>query len=240
VQHCYIRLGQLDGGRLDECLRETFQAARSPRRSKLSGRLRRELPTTLAAMEFQVVGRRDASVTAHWAGDSRCYVLTPKEGLRQLSRDDSDVHDALETLIADQPMTNLISASSDFRINTRSETVQLPCVLVCATDGFYNYVSTPAHFELVLLDAISTGDPLRMGERLKQLVRGYTQDDASLAMILLGFKSPSSEFRSRWRGLEMHHQVRTDTTREDFVRDREASWLRYRDEYSYYLREEIQ
>ena len=245
------RLGEPDAGPgLHDRLAEVFGAARVPGRTKLAGTLRRDLPTTLALIEYRAthaVGTVDA--IARWAGDSRCYLLDPANGLQQLSRDDSDVNDALEILVADQPMTNLVSATADFTIHEHRIVAPQPCVLVCATDGFFNYVESPAMFEYHLLDCLgragsepASGDSeyaLRWGRELARWIRSCTADDASLVLVALGFDSfraMHERFRGRWhtlhdehwkpiRGLDQHRG------REGLVEAREESWRRYRDRY---------
>lgn len=218
-------------------------------RAKLGGTLRRDLPTTIALIEHHRVGKR-LRVTARWAGDSRCYVFDRDHGLQQLSLDDSDIDDALQILIADQPMTNVVSASGDFRIHERSIEVDPPCVLVCATDGFFNYVGSPALFEYHLWDCLlpsagrSDPDGLReWGRLLADRVRSYAADDASLALTALGYKGLNPlrrDIRRRHEQLRSEHYallegLDPDRDRERFVQAREESWRRYRPDYTRYL-----
>lgn len=222
-------------------LTEVLAKARSSTRTKVVGTLRRDLPTTLAAIEYRA-DRKNVAVTALWAGDSRCYLLTPGQGLQQLSRDDSDVQDVLELLIADQPMTNVVSANGDFAIHEHSlARVPQPCVLVCATDGFFGYVAAPALFEHVLLSELDRArDAAEWSRNLAARVRGYTSDDASLVMVALGFASFDrlrQSFTRRLRDLESDHaQVLTPIDdRSAFVAARRRSWEVYRAQYLQYI-----
>ncbi|WP_395572428.1 serine/threonine protein phosphatase [Streptomyces sp. BK79] len=161
------------------------------RRSKISGTMRRLLPTTLAALHYRLTRARDVpelELRPLWAGDSRAYVLTPAAGLQVLTRDHTREADALELLRTDPPMTNLVCADREFTVDSRRLTYPLPCVLVAATDGFFGYVHTPADFESLLLRTMReahTGD--EWADRVRREVQGYTADDASLAVVALGY-----------------------------------------------------
>jgi len=250
VQEWFVEQVRSEGGARDlhTRLAEVLGDARRGR-TKFGGTLSRDLPTTIALIEHRRVGKR-LRVTARWAGDSRCYVFDRHHGLQQLSRDDSDIDDVLQVLIADQPMTNVVSASGDFRIHERSIEVEPPCVLLCATDGFFNYVGSPALFEYHLWDCLlpSAGradpDGLRVwGQLLADRVRSYTADDASLALTALGYKGLNPlrrDVQRRHDYLRSEHYallegLDPDRDRERFVQARQESWRRYRPGYTRYL-----
>lgn len=206
------------------------------RRRKIGGTMRRELPTTLAAIDFHC----DDSVAhwrAFWAGDSRCYLLTQSDGLQQLSTDDTESSDALELLNSDPPMTNLIAADGRFVINQHDGECPKPCVLLVATDGFFGYVATPAIFEYVLLDALRRAASLEeWGRNLIDCVLSYTGDDASLALISLGgstFTELRASFDDRIEFLAREHwnSMQGLEGRDALVAARNDSWSRYR--YAY-------
>lgn len=227
--------------RLREQLSDVLVTARPPGRRKLGGTLRRDFPTTMALLEYRRA-RASVDITAYWAGDSRCYLLTAGDGLQQLSRDDSDVHDPLELLIADQPMTNLISASGDFTVNHRRiSNVTSPCMLICATDGFFGYVASPAIFEYELLNELRLArDEAEWGPRLARRVTDYTGDDASIAIAAVGFGSYAKmrgDFERRFRYLHDHHFVPLQNvqSRDAFVQARQHSWELYRTQYMHHL-----
>jgi serine/threonine protein phosphatase PrpC len=200
--------------------------------------MQRELPSTLAAILF----RRHPDhieLQVRSAGDSRCYLLTGEAGLQQLNRDDTGLPDALSSLEQDPPMTNQIAADGRYTIHDHQRTAGIPCVLVCATDGFFNYVETPAHFEYILLNTMarSTG-PSEWGTLLARKVQEYTQDDASLALFALGYRDfgelretfssrLENLFTEHWRPLREVGPAGGDAYRAA----RDESWQQYRAGY---------
>lgn len=207
-----------------------------PVRRKFRGSMVRELPTTLAALHYDL---RPGQVRwqALWAGDSRCYLLDAA-GLQQLSRDDTESDDTL-TLLADDPvMTNMVCADRPFAIHAQPGEAAAPCLLVCATDGFFGYVRTPAEFEYILLSTlIAAEDSARWGDALASAVSSYTADDASLALIAVGFPDfgrLQATFHQRAEMLHVEHVEPTRRAEGDLdalVAARTDSWHRYRTEY---------
>ncbi|MFI9239949.1 serine/threonine protein phosphatase [Streptomyces sp. NPDC053079] len=191
-----------------------FLSKAPQRRSKISGTMRRQLPTTLAAVHYRVLGGgAHAELRPLWAGDSRAYVLLPATGLHVLTRDHTRESDALELLRTDPPMTNLICADRGFEVDTQFlADFPLPCVLVVATDGFFGYVHTPADFEYVLLRTLQEANTEdEWADLLRREVQSYTADDASLALLALGhehFASLRDLFADRLRHVTDRH-VRT-------------------------------
>ena len=212
---------------------------------KISGTMVRHLPTTLAAVEYQVDGDR-LSAMARWAGDSRAYLLSEVEGLQAITRDDTEDSDALILLINDQPMRNMISADRPVQINSYSlPRIALPVTLICATDGFFNYVPTPAHFEHMLLVAMLMAPDLRSwATRLAQQVQEYSSDDASLVAVSFGyptFEAMQQAFRRRAEYLEKNYvrrirEIDPERDRERFVEVRRSCWEDYRFGYEKYIR----
>jgi serine/threonine protein phosphatase PrpC len=209
-----------------------------PRQRKVIGTMRRELPSTIAALNYQVNGQR-VFWRALWAGDSRSFLLDPADGLQQLSRDDAESDDALVLLAEDPPMTNMLSADRGFSINKADDYASLPCLLLCATDGFFGYVHTPADFEHVLLSTLmAAGDPGHWCELLVDRVESYTSDDASLVLVAVGFESFErlrTQFDERAHYVAGEHsepmQRAANSDRDTFVAVREDSWDRYRASY---------
>lgn len=211
---------------------------RNPSRSRIGGTMQRELPSTLAAIFYR---QRHGSIQAHvrWAGDSRCYLLTAHAGLQQLSEDDTDTPDALGSLEQDPPMNNQISADGRYQIHDERDEMAIPCILLCATDGFFNYVQTPAHFEYLLLSTLSeSADAASWAGALGAKVQTYTQDDASLALAAVGYPDFGQMRIAFERRLSIltgeHWQPFQDLDVSDddaFRKARLESWQKYRDDY---------
>ena len=179
----------IDSGGLHEAILDGLRGTGIAPGTKISGTMVRHLPTTLAAIEYEDAGRH-LNLIARWAGDSRAYVLHQYEGLQAVTRDDTEDSDALVLLTNDQPMNNIICADRPFRINEFSLTgiADKPVMLLCATDGFFNYVATPAHFEHLLLDTMFRAASLQAWvARLAEVVQDYSADDASLVVASFGF-----------------------------------------------------
>lgn len=211
---------------------------RNPARSRIGGTMQRELPSTLAAILFRERAA-DLQLQVQWAGDSRCYLMTAAAGLQQLSRDDTEIPDALSSLEQDPPMSNQIAADGHYEVRSAQELAAAPCVLLCATDGFFNYVQTPAHFEYIVLEALSaSADPAEWGELLARKVQDYTQDDASLALVAAGYKDLGelrSAFGPRLADLREEHwqpfQRLAQPGDGAYRATRLDSWQRYRTGY---------
>ena len=122
-----------------------------------------------------------------WAGDSRGYILDVR-GLHQITRDDIGGGDAMDNLINDSPMTNVISADSPYEIRQRDVMISSPCVVLCATDGCFGYLKSPMQFELLLLDALcESTDPNDWQARLRKALEGIAGDDYTMALLSLEF-----------------------------------------------------
>jgi hypothetical protein len=207
-------------------------------KARIRGSIHREFPSTMAGISF-AVGPDEVRWNALWAGDSRCYVAEPDAGLQQLSRDDVAITDGLELLVQDPPMTNMVCAGRKFRVNAMPGHAPLPCVLLCATDGCFGYVETPAMFELLLLETLeSAQDSRHWAALLADRISSATRDDASLVLVALGFADLDvlkASFRARLHLLRAEHGARmADVPPDDrtaLVAARERSWSSYRADY---------
>lgn len=206
-------------------------------KSAVRGSLHRVLPTTAACIAFDA-NDPDGTVDALWAGDSRCFLMTPTKGLQALSRDDTREGDALALIRNDQPMENLVAADRPFRINHRRFTPERPSVLLAATDGAFGYVRTPAHFEYLLLHALVGAETIdQWSDRLLSAFAEFAADDVSFSIAATGFGDLGNmkrAFRARHDYLEVEHwKPFVDNTgdAEAIERLREESWSVYRDLY---------
>ncbi|MEU8365028.1 hypothetical protein AB0C27_54335 [Nonomuraea sp. NPDC048882] len=207
----------------------------APPRGKIVSRMRRWLPTTMAAAHYRLGGEQ-AECRVLWAGDSRAYALSRGGGLQALTRDHTDETDSLQQLVQDPPMTNVICADQEFTIEEHVLLLPLPCVLVCATDGFFGYVETPAHFECHLLSTMrAAADEREWAERLARQVSGYTADDASLSLAALGyagFAELRESFAPRSLEMEAHYPLVRPPAEDAVAREwRARTWEDYRPDY---------
>ena len=209
---------------------------------RFTGSLKRELPTTLAATAFHTDGTM-LSIASLWAGDSRCHVLTPGSGLQQLTVDDSPVTDALEAIITDAPMTNLVCADREFTINRLNTVVAQPAVLVSSTDGCFGYVATPAHFEYLILQGLQAANSIDdWGQAILAQLDRFTGDDASLVVVAIGWPSFNhlrQSFEARTQHLHAEHWAPfagiTGADRDRLNTARADSWSTYRPLYEQHL-----
>lgn len=146
-------------------------------------------PTTLAsALYFQEGEKR--KILAIWAGDSRVYVLSPAKGLQMLSLDDA-VNADTEMKSASE-MNNCISAGNPFRLNFAIFEMDEPGIVFCCSDGCFDYLPSPLHFEWLLLQTILSCVPNTeadgLGEAFANSVRDTVYqsigDDTTMAGVI--------------------------------------------------------
>jgi serine/threonine protein phosphatase PrpC len=225
--------------RLCDELRQGLRSVANPHRSRVAGSLRRQLPTTLASVEYRLERNDEIALTLRWVGDSRVYLLGRVQGLQQLTLDDTGETDALKLLLSNPPMSNVISADRRFRIKHAERRVVAPAVLICATDGYFGYVASPAHFEHLVLCAIMASQDLEeCARQLAHSAAAITGDDASIVLVAIGFGDWQSvqEFH-RWRANFLDQQYieplrQAEYDGGEFVRVREDVWNQYRVDYN--------
>lgn len=222
--------------RLGRALRAEAESIPTPPTS-VRGSLHRTLPTTAAIVTVTPGRGPDAFVVdAVWAGDSRGFVLSAVDGLQALTVDDVRETDALVALRDDPPMTNLLAADREFDLHHRWFERHGPAVLLAATDGCFGYVATPAHFEYLLLDTLlAAEDAADWAARMIDELGRFTADDASFALLSIGYEDFASlrrSFRDRHTALADGHwapyQAASGAERE---RLRSTSWSAYRVPY---------
>lgn len=175
---------------LEDALRAGIEGA-VQQGSKLRGTLVHQLPTTLALVYTRANGVGRMESLSIWAGDSRVYQLDPQAGLVQLTVDDLQAPgDAFANLTNDSPMSNFASASRAFRLNYRVGEVAMPYVLLAATDGCFDYLPTPMHWEYLLLyTLVRANTSAEWGRELEQRLAEVAGDDVSLVLVGMGYNS---------------------------------------------------
>lgn len=214
-------------------------AALGDQRSRIKSKLSAVLPTTLALLLAEPVAQPDrVSALAMWAGDSRVYALLP-EGLRQLSADDvTGGADAEDNLTDDGIMSNAVSASGMYHINTKRVELRGSCMLLTATDGCFAYFPSPILFEGALLETLEAANtPAEWMDSLSERLGQIASDDYSLQ--LAAFTQEGETFFD----LKRRYARRMERYRRDYgepIRrlisdgDREgmrALWKNYREQY---------
>ncbi len=164
---------------------------------KSGGSMVKLLPTTLAACVYADRGE-SVDVVCIWAGDSRCYSLGT-DGMHQLTDDDARGYvNAMECLIQDAVMNNVICLDHDFRINWKAYSIPKPCFVFSASDGCFAYLDSPMSFESVFLPR--TGKEFVLVDSITASLEAHENDDRTLAGHMFGISSQEEYneiFRSR-------------------------------------------
>ena len=215
-----------------------------PGTSRIRGTLTKTLPTTLACADVSIThtsGQIRVEVRALWAGDSRVWIVTPQQGLQQLTRDDVDIEDPLEQLRQDPPMMNVVSASVDFTLNEVQNKLIGPCIVLAASDGFSGYVRSPGEVELLLLESFDVAERsgISVGNVLMERFTKIAQDDVSCVVAAIGFRSVSElndAFAVRRKVLEDRYSVlNAEMTAEEFSETVDGIWATERPQYCEWL-----
>lgn len=196
-------------------------------------------PTTMSGLLIRKTEGDILEVTSVNAGDSRGFLLAPT-GLCQLSADDSDQADPFENLYHEGSIENLINGERPFALKTQTIAVSQPCMLLCATDGCFDYLSTPMEFEGVLLGTLLESSSIAQWEQnLQSIIRSVAGDDHTLCLAGFGFSSfleLQQAFQNRYSMLKKQYLDKIwDAPSEDITLRRQL-WREYRDDYMKYLK----
>ncbi len=142
------------------------------------------LPTTLAAVRYTELTDK-VIAEAVWAGDSRCYALTPQKGLQLLTKDNEDRSGAINNLfyVKDKGKDPTV-------LHYARHEIEKPCVLIAASDGCFDPFGEHDNLGLEatllshLCDSSSAAD---CADALDEYFADMRYDDASMAFVPFGF-----------------------------------------------------
>ncbi len=203
---------------------------------RIAGSMVRRFPTTLA-LAYAESDKEGILIHLLWAGDSRVYLLD-ENGLAQLTKDDTDVEDALENLFSDGALTNVLSSDGKYQINYKTILLDKPALIFAATDGCFGYISSPMEFEYTLLRELSESKgPAEFKNRLRNVLAEYAGDDLAMGLMSFyygSFDNTKNRLKKRLKELEAHyispiHKEWSD----ELVR---MLWNEYKKGYERYLR----
>ena len=180
---------------VNQLLTSAVSQLRLGEKSRLRGTITKRLPTTLVTtLVSSDRSSGESTISTWWAGDSRCFILTPTSGLVALTSDHVRVRDPLEQLRSDPPIENVVNCSTDFYLEQFDYRTREPFVLLLATDGVFGYLPTPGYLELGLLESLRAGDAFP--QEFSSFCSRFAADDVSAAVLVSGFDSNSELVRA--------------------------------------------
>ena len=217
-------------------------------KSLLRSKLVRDYPTTMAIVTLQKREKK-MQIDSYWAGDSRCYFWT-KDGFFQISKDDlEEDNDPMDNLRNDAAISNCICGDRVFEINHKQiDLKKEPVIIICATDGCFGYFPTPMHFEYILKKSLQESkDQLDWQERIEKRIQNVTGDDASLALIGIGFdtfKQVKSMANKQIKGFDIIRQhestikklkSKLEKEKDNYILSIESGWEKYKKQYMMHI-----
>lgn len=219
-----------------------YQPPKDPSGFQIIGSMVRTLPTTAAAALIRPGSNGTLLVSAIWAGDSRVFLLD-RQGLAQLTVDDTTVPDPMENLYEDGVLKNIFC--SDRRVQLHCKTVEAkpPFVVLAATDGCFGYVSTPMEFEGILINTLLNSDtPAQWETALADLIGKTAGDDHTLCLAAFGYKCFSTLQKSLLKRYSHILKRYLNPVSKIPVEDRQSRyplWEQYQADYMRYLKDDL-
>lgn len=224
---------------VEDCLHR-FRPPRDGDGLQIRGSMVRTLPSTAAAALIQPGEGDGLQVSAIWAGDSRVYVLN-KDGLAQLSADDTSVPDPMQNLYEDGVLKNLLCGDRAVTLHFHTVELKPPFLVFAATDGCFGYLSTPMEFEGLLLDTLMDSDNASQWEsRMSDAMGAVAGDDHTLCMAAYGFRDLRAVKRALSPRRAALHESCLDRLASLPMEDRQtrlALWEQYRGQYARYMKD---
>ncbi len=222
-----------------DCCAEALRKHRpdADAKARVLGTMVKTLPTT-AASALVLCNERQYAIHSIWAGDSRVYLLTP-HGLAQLTTDDTTVADPMDNLYEDGILKNILCSERAPTLHHREVSIGSPFLVLAATDGCFNYFSTPMEFEWVVLSALlHSRNTVEWEQGIHELISRVAGDDYTLILTAYGFECFArlkAAYAARLKLLE-HEYIKQIS--ELPLADRAARnilWERYKREYLRYI-----
>lgn len=148
------------------------------------------LPTTISGIN--ITNDNDClSATYIWGGDSRGYIIDAN-GISQVTEDDVSSEDAFTNITDNSIMNNRIHGAAQkepFTLHSTTINMKEKCILLCATDGCYDYFNSPMVFEYLMLSVIMASSCYSEAEsQLQQILKERSGDDCSMIIAFFGFE----------------------------------------------------
>lgn len=157
------------------------------------------LPTTLAAVRYTEL-KDKVIAEAVWAGDSRCYALTPQKGLQLLTADNEDRSGAINNLfyVKDKGKDPTV-------LHYARHEIEKPCVLIAASDGCFDPFGEYDNLglEATLLSHLRVSSSATdCAYALDEYFAGMRYDDTSMAFVPFGFDEADRQSRDSKTSLD--------------------------------------
>lgn len=225
---------------MDEYVRKMYEICESydVERVKIKGSMVRKFPTTLA-LAYAQEESNGQGIRIHilWAGDSRVYLLDAR-GLAQLTKDDTDVEDALENLTSDGALTNVLSSDGKYKINFKTICLTSPGMIFAATDGCFGYIPSPMEFEYTILKSlVESNTPVVFKKALRNALSEYAGDDLALGMMSFyyeTFQNTRMQLTKRFQYLEQNYVKPLKVENSEALL--QSLWVEYKTLYERYLK----
>lgn len=203
---------------------------------RIRGSMVRDLPSTMAVAYTQY---KDIGIVLHiiWAGDSRIYLMN-EEGIAQLTIDDLDIQDAMDNLLEDAVLTNILSSDGNYKLHYKQMIIKKPTIILAATDGCFGYIPSPMEYELLILECMMRANSVQEYKKeLYQKFLEWTSDDFAFGFmsILYGSYENTKEcLKKRYKYLVhmretfFENDIRIEANVKNF-------WKKYKVNYERYL-----
>lgn len=207
---------------------------------RVKGSMVRTLPSTAAVALIQLVSPGKHLICPIWAGDSRVYILT-KDGLAQLTVDDTTVPDPMENLYEDGILKNILCEGVTPRLHMTQVLIEEPFLIFSATDGCFGYYSTPMEFEGILLDTLLTAkNGAEWEKKLSLRIGEVAGDDYTFCLVSFGYQTFSAlqeSFTERYRFLYDNFLNMLQYLPNEDREIRRQMWEHYKPQYYRYIKE---